>query len=162
MIAIRCNRKHLAGVVFALCTSAAALAQSDPAGFAQVLPDRIRWAASPSIPPGGQGATVYGDPRKSAPYITRVKLPADYKIQPHSHPEERVYTVISGTFYIGFGDTFDAARLKAFPAGSAFVVPAHASHFHWMRSGEAVVQISGVGPSGIEYVDHADDPRHPR
>jgi hypothetical protein len=52
-----------------------------------------------------------------------------------------------------------ATKLKAFPAGSMFVVPANASHFHWMRSGEAVVQVSGVGPSGIEYVDRADDPR---
>ena len=102
---------------------------------------------------------LYGDPRKAAPYITRVKLPADYRIEPHTHPEERVYTVISGTFYIGFGEKFDPTVLKAFPAGSAFVVPANASHFHWMRSGEAVVQISGLGPSGIEYMDHSDDPR---
>jgi len=102
---------------------------------------------------------LYGDPRKAAPYITRVRLPADYRIEPHTHPEERVYTVISGTFYIGFGEKFDPTALKAFSAGSAFVVPANTSHFHWMRSGEAVVQISGVGPSGIEYVDHSDDPR---
>src|SRR5262249_42437712 len=102
---------------------------------------------------------VYGDPRKPGLYATRVKLPADYRIEPHTHPEERIYTVISGTFYIGFGDKFDPERLHAFPAGSLFVVPANASHFHWMRSGEAIVQISGVGPSGIDYADHADDPR---
>ncbi len=139
-----------------------AIAQSvsaDPPRFAQWLPDTIRWSPSAAIPRGGESAVLYGDPRKAAPYITRVKLPDGYRIAPHSHPEERVYTVISGTFYIGFGDTFDASRLKAYPQGSAFVVPANASHFHWMRSGEAIVQISGVGPSGIEYVDHADDPR---
>ena len=137
----------------------AAEPMADPAGFVQTLPDQVRWTASAAIPPGGQTAVVYGDPRKTAPYITRVKQPDGYRIPPHTHPEERVYTVISGTFYIGFGDRFDPAKLKAFPAGSVIVVPAHTSHFHWMRSGEAVVQVSGVGPSGIEYVDPADDPR---
>ena len=142
----------------AFAASAGELA-ADPPGFVQTLPDQIKWSSSAAIPAGGQSALVYGDPRKAAPFITRVKLPDGYKIAPHTHPEERVYTVISGTFYIGFGDRFDPSRLRAFPAGSAFVVPANASHFHWMRSGEAVVQISGIGPSGIEYVEAADDPR---
>ncbi len=143
---------------FAFAVSAAE-PMADPAGFVQTLPDQVQWASSAAIPPGGQTAVVYGDPRKAAPYITRVKQPDGYRIPPHTHPEERVYTVISGTFYIGFGDRFDPAKLKAFPAGSVIVVPANASHFHWMRSGEAVVQVSGVGPSGIEYIDPADDPR---
>ena len=150
---------RIIATAFAQSVSAAALAQTEPPGLVQIVPDQIKWSPSPSIPKGGQVAVVYGDPRKAAPYITRVKRPADYRILPHTHPEERVYTVISGTFYIGFGEKFDPMELKAFSAGSAFVVPANASHFHWMKSGEAVVQISGVGPSGIEYVDHADDPR---
>jgi mannose-6-phosphate isomerase-like protein (cupin superfamily) len=151
---------HIVCMALAWFASAATQAQTDPSGFVQILPDQIKWTPSTTIPPGGQGAILYGDPRKPVPYITRVKQPADYKIAPHTHPEERVYTVISGTFYIGFGDKFDSTRLKALPAGSVIVVPANASHFHWMRSGEAVVQVSGVGPSGIDYVDHADDPRH--
>jgi quercetin dioxygenase-like cupin family protein len=159
MAAVHKKANQIISTAFALSVSVAALAQTDPPGFVQIVPDQIKWAQSPSIPTGGQGAVVYGDPRRAAPYITRVKLPADYKIQPHTHPEERVYTVISGTFYIGFGEKFDPTRLKAFPAGSVFVVPAKASHFHWMRSGEAVVQVSGVGPSGIEYIDHSHDPR---
>ena len=147
------------GAALAGFCSAVACAQADTAGFVAFSPEQIKWTMSAAIPPGGQSAIVYGDPRKPAPYITRVKQPADYKIPPHSHPDERVYTVISGTFYIGFGEKFDPAKLKAFAAGSTFVVPAKASHYHWMRSGEAVVQISGIGPSGIDYVDHADDPR---
>ncbi|MGE5639646.1 MAG: cupin domain-containing protein [Clostridia bacterium] len=139
--------------------SAAAAGEGDPAAFIHRTPDQIEWAPSAAIPPGGQSSVLYGDPRKAVPYVTRVKLPAGYKIAPHRHPEERVYTVISGTFYIGFGEKLDPARLHAFPAGSVLVVPANASHFHWMRSGEAVVQISGFGPSGITYVDRADDAR---
>ena len=150
---------HAVGAVFAVCVSSSLVAQTDPAGFVQFAPDQIKWQPSTAIPPGGQSAVLYGDPRKAALFVTRLRQPADYRIQPHTHPEERTYTVISGTFYIGFGDKFDPSKLKAFPAGSMFVVPANTSHFHWMRSGEAVVQISGVGPSGIEYVDHDDDPR---
>ena len=134
-------------------------AEVDPAGFVHFAPDEIQWKPTPSIPAGGESAVLYGNPGKRGLFVTRVKLPADYRIEPHTHPEERLYTVISGTFYIGFGDKFDPDRLHAFPAGSVFVVPANASHFHWTRSGDAVVQITGVGPSGIQYVDPADDPR---
>ena len=143
----------------AICAATAATWAQEPPGFVQVLPDQVKWVPGKATPPGSEGAVIYGDPRKAEPFITRFKQPADYKVAPHRHPEERVYTVISGTFYIGFGEQFDPARLKAYPPGSVFVVPANASHFHWMRSGEAVVQISGTGPSAIEYVEPADDPR---
>ena len=136
-----------------------AASQDDPRGFAQVLPDQVPWRASKATPPGGEGAAMYGDSSKPGLFINRFRQPANYKVPPHRHPEDRVYTVMSGTFYIGFGDRLDPSRLKAYPPGSVFVVPANASHFHWMRSGEAVVQITGVGPSGIDYVDRADDPR---
>ena len=126
-----------------------------------LLPDQIQWTQGKSTLPGGQSATIFGNPGKPGLYITRFKQPPDYKVAPHRHPEERVYTVMSGTFYIGFGDRFDASLLKAYPVGSVIVVPANASHFHWMRSGESVVQITGIGPSGIDYVDAADDPRKP-
>ena len=148
------------GAVLALVMSSAALAQSDPAGFTQTLPDQIKWNQNPALPSGGQSAVIYGHPTQAgSTYITRVKLPADFKVAPHSHPDDMVYTVLSGTFYIGFGDTFDEAKLKAFPVGSVFVVPAKTSHFHWMRSGESMVQINGTGPSGFAYVDNAEDPR---
>ena len=151
----------LTGAVLAvLSPSLAALAQDDPPGFVQTLPQQIKWTQAATLLPGGLAASIYGNAQKpTGYYINRVKLPADFKVLPHSHPQESVYTVISGTFYIGYGDTFDPAKLKAFPAGSTFVVPANASHFHWMRSGESVAQITGVGPNGFDYVDHADDPR---
>jgi len=151
----------LMGAMFApLSLSFAALAQDDPPGFVQTLPEQIKWTQAATLLPGGLVASIYGNAQKpTGYYINRVKLPADFKVMPHSHPEESVYTVISGTFYIGYGDKFDPDKLKAFPAGSTFVVPANASHFHWMRSGEAVAQITGIGPNGFDYVDHADDPR---
>jgi hypothetical protein len=78
---------------------------------------------------------------------------------PHKHPEDRVYTVISGVFYIGLGDQFDADKLQAYPPGSVIVLPGNTPHFHWARSGEYVSQVTAIGPLGLEYLDQNDDPR---
>jgi quercetin dioxygenase-like cupin family protein len=78
---------------------------------------------------------------------------------PHVHPEDRVYTVISGVFYIGLGEEFDADTLRAYPPGSVIVLPGGTAHFHWARSGEYVTQVTAVGPLGLTYVNPDDDPR---
>jgi len=78
---------------------------------------------------------------------------------PHKHPEDRVYTVISGVFYIGVGDQFDADKLKAYPPGSVIVLPGNTHHFHWAQSAEYVTQVTAIGPLGLEYLDSGDDPR---
>jgi hypothetical protein len=78
---------------------------------------------------------------------------------PHRRPEDRIYTVISGVFYIGLGDRFDAENLKAFPRGSVVVLPGHTWHYHWAKSGEYVTQITAIGPLGMEYKETEDDPR---
>jgi len=36
----------------------------------------------------------------------------------HTHPDYREVTVLSGTWRTGYGEKFDAAALKALPAGS--------------------------------------------
>ena len=79
---------------------------------------------------------------------------------PHKHPEDRVYTIISGVFYIGLGDELDANKLQAYPPGSVIVLPGNTRHFHWARSGEYVSQVQGIGPLGLEYLDSRDDPRN--
>ena len=104
-------------------------------------------------------AILVGDPTKPGPYVIRVKLPGGIKLMPHAHPEDRIYTVISGVFYIGRGETFDAAKLKAYPPGSVVVLPGNTHHFHWAMSGEYVTQVSATGPLGIEYLDPKNDPR---
>jgi quercetin dioxygenase-like cupin family protein len=78
---------------------------------------------------------------------------------PHKHPEDRVYTVISGVFYIGLGDEFDGNKVEAYPPGSVVVLPGNTSHFHLAKSGEYVTQVTAMGPLGIEYVDLDHDPR---
>jgi len=81
-------------------------------------------------------------------------------LMPHKHPEDRVYTVISGVFYIGLGDQFDADKLQAYPPGAVIILPGDTSHFHWARSSEYITQVTGIGPLGIEYVEGKNDPRN--
>lgn len=154
------NRLHkpamlLIGVLAVLTAGSAAQAE----GPAQILPEEIKWADNPTIPPGGQTAVLAGHPGKAGPFAFRFKLPAEYKIMPHTHPEERMYTVIAGTLYIGLGDKFEVTKLKAYPAGSFYVIPAQVSHFHWTKSGETIAQVNAIGPTSIDYLDPADDPR---
>jgi hypothetical protein len=85
--------------------------------------------------------------------------PAGKKLMPHRHHEDRVYTVISGVFYIGRGEQFDEAKLEAFPPGSVVVLPGGTAHFHWAKSGQYITQVTAIGPISLEYVHPGDDPR---
>ena len=91
--------------------------------------------------------------------MIRVKVPGGVKLMPHKHPEDRIYTVMSGVFYIGLGEKFDDDRLKAYPPGSVIVLPGNTPHFHWARSGEYVTQVTAIGPLGLDYLNPQDDPR---
>jgi quercetin dioxygenase-like cupin family protein len=133
--------------------------QPGEAAFRAVLPEQIDWQPFPAFPPSVRLAVVVGDPSRPGPYTIRVKVPDQVKLAPHRHPEDRVYTVISGVFYIGLGDRFDESRLRAYPAGSVIVLPGDTAHFHWARSGEYVSQVAGIGPLGLDYLDPHDDPR---
>jgi quercetin dioxygenase-like cupin family protein len=128
--------------------------------FRSILPEEIDWKPFSSFPPSVRLAVVVGQPSEAGPYTIRVKAPHGAKLMPHRHPEDRVYTVISGVFYIGLGDQFDADKLQAYPAGSVIVLPGNTSHFHWAKSSEYVTQVSAIGPLGLEYLNPKDDPRN--
>ena len=134
--------------------------QPDQAVFRSVLPEDIDWKPFPAFPPSVRLAVVVGQPSEAAPYVIRVKVPGGVKLMPHTHPEDRVYTVISGVFYIGIGDRFDDDKLQAYRPGSVIVLPGDTHHFHWAKSGEYVSQVTAIGPLGLEYVDPEDDPQN--
>jgi quercetin dioxygenase-like cupin family protein len=134
--------------------------QPDEAVFRSILPEDIDWKPFAAFPPSVRLAILVGHPSEPGPYLIRVKVPSGVKLMPHRHPEDRIYTVMSGVFYIGLGDKFDGDRVKAYPPGSVIVLPGDTTHFHWAKSGEYVTQVSAVGPLGLEYLDSADDPRH--
>jgi quercetin dioxygenase-like cupin family protein len=66
--------------------------------FKTILPDDIDWKPFPAFPPSVRLAVVVGEPSEPAPYTIRVKASHGAKLMPHKHPEDRVYTVISGVF----------------------------------------------------------------
>ncbi len=127
--------------------------------FRVIRSEEVRWQAFPAFPPDARLAVLVGDPARPGPYLIRVKLPAGTRMLPHRHPEDRIYTVISGVFYIGLGDVFDESKLTAHPPGSVVVLPGGQPHFHWARSGDYITQVSAIGPLGLDYLDPANDPR---
>lgn len=147
----------------ALCSTLAqpAAAQSLPLDrFGYRLPEDIQFSGFAAFPQDVRLSVVAGDPRQKAPFVVRVRVGADAKIMPHKHPEDRIYTVLSGVFYIGLGETFDPDRLRAYPPGTVLILPGGTSHFHWARSGEYTTQVSAIGPLGLQYLNPADDPRN--
>jgi quercetin dioxygenase-like cupin family protein len=134
--------------------------QPDEATFRSILPEDIEWKPFPAFPQAARLAVLVGHPTESGPYVVRVKVPGGTKLMPHKHPEDRIYTVMSGVFYIGLGETFDGDKVKAYPPGSVIVLPGETWHFHWAKSGEYVTQVTAIGPLGLEYHDLHDDPRH--
>jgi quercetin dioxygenase-like cupin family protein len=123
-------------------------------------PDKVNWQdGPPSLPKGAQFAVVDGDPAKEGQFFAmRLRLPDGYRIPPHWHPVTERVTVISGTFHLGHGDTFDAGNMQALQAGSYFSMPPKMRHFA-RAEGETVVQINTIGPWDIQYVNPQDDPR---
>ena len=133
--------------------------QPDEDFFHVIRAEDISWKPFPAFPPEARLAILVGDPSKPGPYVIRVKLPGGIKLMPHKHPEDRIYTVISGVFYIGLGDVFDESKLAAFAPGSVVVLPGGQPHFHWAKSGEYITQVTAIGPLGLDYLDPANDPR---
>jgi hypothetical protein len=100
---------------------------------------------------------VFGDPSKPGLYTILLKVDGNTKIAAHLHPDQRIGTVVSGTWYFGYGDHFDETRLKELPVGSVYSEVAGQNHFA-MTKGPVIVEITGYGPSGVKYVNAADDP----
>ena len=124
-----------------------------------ILPEEVDWSVFAAFPPAARLAVISGNPTEPGLYTIRVKMPGGEKMMPHRHREDRIYTVISGVFYIGLGDRFDPEKLAAYPPGAVIFLPGNTSHFHFAKSGEYVTQVSAVGPLGLEYLDSGDDPR---
>jgi quercetin dioxygenase-like cupin family protein len=128
--------------------------------FKSVLSEDINWKPFAAFPPSVRLAVIVGQPSESGPYTIRVRVPHGVKLMPHRHPEDRVYTVISGVFYIGLGEQFNPEKLEAYPPGSVIVLPGNTSHFHWAKCSEYITQVTAIGPLGLEYVSANDDPRN--
>src|ERR1700730_14947849 len=142
-----------AGLVF---TSGAQTSSSAKHAF---TPDAVPYGPAPAfVAAGAQLAVLEGDPgASSGDFTVRLKMPDGYRIAPHWHPKRENVTVISGSFKVGMGDSFDASKMHAFPAGSFAYMDTSTNHYG-MAVGETVVQVHGVAPFQINYVNPGDDP----
>lgn len=127
-------------------------------GHMMVTPDELKWADVPSVPPGAKVTVIEGPLNEAVPITFRLKFPAGYKLPAHWHPGIEHVTVISGTFNMGMGDKLDPAKTRPLPAGSVAIMQPKTNHFAWTAE-ETIVQVHGVGPWAINYVNPADDPR---
>jgi quercetin dioxygenase-like cupin family protein len=125
-------------------------------------PTGIEWKPGPSaLPPGARMAVLEGDPTKEGPFVVRFQFPAGYHVPPHTHPKTERVTVISGTLYLATDEALDRSSAKELPAGSFGYWPAGMKHTAWSE-GETVIQLHGIGPWQITYLNPADDPRNAR
>ena len=132
--------------IIALVTVLAGCAHG--AGSSTLWLDGVKYTPMGGANPGAFSAMLYRNTAAAATYTIRVHMTQGGRIMPHSHPDARVVTVVAGELCYGFSDTFDPEGCKAYPEGSAFVVPANVPHFGYGKH-EAIYQESGVGPSGF-------------
>ncbi|MES2571116.1 MAG: cupin domain-containing protein [Verrucomicrobiota bacterium] len=126
------------------------------------LPTEPNWKEGPAaLPAGAKVALLEGDPAREGPFTLRLLFPDGYRIPPHTHPKVEHVTVISGIFHLGMGEKFDQSSGHSMPAGSFGFWPAGMKHFAW-TTGETIIQLHGVGPWAIHYLNPADDPRNTR
>lgn len=143
-------------VVGACLAAAPVWAQHD--SHTIIMPNDIKWADVPSLPPGAKIAVLEGKMNEAGPITARLKFPANYKVPAHFHPGVERVTVLSGTMNFGMGDKLDPKKTTPVPPGGLLIMPAKMPHFVWTKE-EAIAQINVIGPWTVTYVNPADDPR---
>lgn len=107
---------------------------------------------------GIRNRVLFGDPSKKGFYSLLQIIPPGTTIKPHSHSDDHVGTVLSGTLLYGYGNTFNASALEELPEGSVYTEPAGQNHFAQTRGDVVIIQYTGVGPLETKWVNPADAP----
>lgn len=139
-----------------LAGSAAAQGTKDEQGFVRISPGQEEYKNPFGV--GVMVATLHGDPSKEGIYVIRIKWPKNTMSRPHTHPEDRHVVVLSGTWYTGTGETLDPEKAVPLKAGGYMLHPKGAVHWDGTRDDEAVIQITGYGPSGNNFVRPNETP----
>jgi quercetin dioxygenase-like cupin family protein len=143
---------------------AASVPASTPLSEMRLTPAEVRASAfggsqvGSSLLAGVKTKVLSGDPSKPGFYSIVLFVPAHTTIPAHSHRDDRMATVVSGTWQFGYGNRFDASALKSLPPGSVYSEPAHSNHFARTGEEEVLVALSGYGPTDTVYVNPSDDP----
>jgi len=158
-----------AGATTASATSAPPMSQASRSTLPQMrlTPDEVRAnqtgteQVGSSFLAGVSTKVLAGDPSKPGFYTIILSVPANTTIPAHSHRDDRMATVVSGTWQFGYGDRFDENALKRLPPGSVYSEPGGGNHFARTGAEPVLVQITGVGPTDTRYVNPSDAPQTP-
>jgi quercetin dioxygenase-like cupin family protein len=122
--------------------------------------EKIEWKdGPPALPKGAKVALLEGDPTKEGAFVMRLLFPGGYHVPAHTHPKTERVTVISGALYLAMGDKLDRSAAQKLSPGTYGFWPAGMKHAAWVDS-ETVIQLHGIGPWVINYLNPADDPRN--
>lgn len=130
--------------VYGASAPAADFAGLDPKAIAIKLPDEIKWVPNSG---GSETAVLVGDPAKPGLYVVLTKWKAHHNSKPHSHPNDRYITVLSGTWWVGTGADYRPESLKPVPAGGFVTHYGNEIHYDGARDGDTILQIVGLGPA---------------
>ena len=149
----------IAGAIIGFTAPTLSLAEAPGFVFSQ---DKLEWKPGPpELPRGAEVAMLFGNPQEGGPYILRMRGPKGYKIGPHKHSGIETMTVLSGAVRYGQVNQPDAKAEKMLSAGGFAATPAEVGH--WVSfDDDTVIQVTGVGPWNITYLDPRDDPRAPQ
>jgi quercetin dioxygenase-like cupin family protein len=147
----------LAAAAVVIVLAAAALARTwagqNKKEIVGLAPEQVRWFTPSYYKDGRQRAQLFGDSSQDGAWVDRVKIPAGVHVLAHTHPRDELVTVIEGTWYLGEGERFDPDKLIGHPVGSFIVVPAGVPHFVAAKEGGVIVQLSGTGKFGTDYLE---------
>lgn len=149
---------YAASALLAITCWTASPVWAQPGDHKMVKPADLKWQDVPSLPKGAKIAVIEGPMNEAVPFTFRLKLPANYKVPAHWHPAVERVTVLSGTFNMGLGDKFDQKKTMPVGPGGMMIMQPKTNHFGWTKA-ETIVQLNGMGPWGITYVNPDDDPR---
>jgi len=153
------------GALLVAMAAVPAVISSNPA----LQPLRLTHAEVLALPSMGAGAgtsgiagiqtrVLAGDPAASGPYTILLSVPANTKIAAHRHRDDRVATIVSGTWHFGYGTVADDGT-KALGPGGFYTEPAGISHFARTGAEPVTLTIHGFGPTDTKYETPSADPR---
>jgi quercetin dioxygenase-like cupin family protein len=150
----------LLGLVLGIGSVTPAAAQSVYSGERahMVTPEKLTWTDAPAVAPGAKIAVIEGPLNKAVPFTFRLRIPANSKIAPHTHPTFERVTVLAGIFYFAHGDTYNPEKTTALGPGSVAIMPPSTPMFGYTKE-DTVIQLHGTGPWGLTYLNPTDDPR---
>lgn len=155
------NAIRTAACALAALTATVGASLADDAHTMTLVPgaDAVAWGPAPaSLPKGMQLVVLAGDPGQPGPFVLRVKFPPHTVVAPHWHATAENLTVLAGPVFHGMGDKLDKEQGEELAAGGFVYLPAKTNHSVWTTTSEAILQVTGTGPFGVNYVNPADDP----